>query len=144
MSNLILHARNELERAGLFDKSSDYGGALGDAIMEIMEKFSDQDFSGYAAGMATHIVGRLSQFKVITPLTGDDDEWVDHGDGVFQNKRCSSVFKEQGGAHDIDGKVFVYPDGCRCSRGGCHTPITFPYMPGDPEVINVDENGDPT
>lgn len=141
MSNLIDHAQSELERAGMFDPDSDYAGALGQAVMEIMQKFSEQDFSGFAAGMATSMVERLSRFKILTPLTGDDDEWVEVADGIQQNKRCCSVFKEGGAAYDIDGKVFVFPDGCRTTRGGNHTPITFPYMPNEPEIVQVDENG---
>ena len=32
MSNLELHAKKEMEIAGLFKKDSDYGGMLGDAV----------------------------------------------------------------------------------------------------------------
>ena len=65
--------------------------------------------------------------KPLSPLTGGPDEWVDHGGGVFQNRRCGTVFKdprfhngEQ--AYDLDN-----PDGERAA-------ITFPYMPKHADV----------
>ncbi len=143
MSELVEHARHELKRAGMLDPDGDYHGMLGRAVVSIMQEFSDQGFSGAAADAATHMIERLSRFKVLTPLTGDDDEWIDTGGGVLQNRRCSSVFKKGDRAYDIDGKVFVYPDKMRCTRGGDHTPVAFPYMPGDPEIVQVDDDGNP-
>jgi len=37
MSNLVEHAKRELTLAGLFNKDSDYGGMMGDSVMELME-----------------------------------------------------------------------------------------------------------
>lgn len=96
------YARSELERAGLFDKDSDYEGMVGDAVMEIMEKFGDQGHSGYSASMVTNILTRLMRFEPLSPITGADDEWTDislHGEsGIkYQNKRLSSVFKDVNG-----------------------------------------------
>ena len=36
------HAKFELELAGFFDEDSDYGGAIGEAVMELMEVFAKQ------------------------------------------------------------------------------------------------------
>ena len=38
--SLIKHAERELRLAGFFDKDSDYEGALGKAVMELIEVFS--------------------------------------------------------------------------------------------------------
>ena len=43
------HAKYELEKAGLFDKDSDYNGMIGNAVMELIEKFSEQGHSGFFA-----------------------------------------------------------------------------------------------
>ena len=56
------------------------------------------------------------------PLTGDDDEWFDHGDGVFQNLRCGSVFKDP---RFHDGKLAYDINNPADPRGA----ISFPYDP---------------
>jgi len=76
--------------------------------------------------------------KPLTPLTGEDDEWNDIGDGgSLQNKRYSAVFKNKDGtAYNIEGKVFT-DDGevwyrCKDSRVN----VTFPYVvPDKPEYV---------
>jgi len=63
--------------------------------------------------------------KPLSPLIGDDDEWIEHDYGgpvTYQNKRCSTVFKDvkDGPAYDI--------------QSGPRIAITFPYMPQDARV----------
>jgi hypothetical protein len=85
---------------------------------------------------------KLLDFKPLTPLTGENDEWTDVGDRSgyphWQNKRCSSVFKNaDGSCYDIDGKVFWEwqrnGDGeavkTYYTGHGCSVPVTFPYTP---------------
>lgn len=75
-------------------------------ILEIVEKFSDQEHSGFSANYAIHALERLLRFKPLTPLTGEDDEWERTHFGTKQNKRCSSVFlNEDGTANDINAIV---------------------------------------
>jgi len=98
MSNLVEHAKRELTLAGLFNKDSDYGGMMGDSVMELMEVFSKQDHSEMSASMATSIFDKVSQFKTLTPLNGEDAEWTDvgsvgSGETQYQNNRVSAVFK---------------------------------------------------
>ena len=38
--SIIDHATTELEIAGLFDNDSDYNGAIGEAVMELIEAVS--------------------------------------------------------------------------------------------------------
>ena len=135
---LIEYAKQELERAGLFDKDSDYDGMLGEDVMELIEVFSKQGHSGFSAARVVEIFGRLALYQPLLPLTGEDDEWEEVGDGTFQNKRCSRVFKENGQAYDINGKVFVPPNGSAYVGKGSHVPITFPYYPKT-EYVRVEE-----
>ena len=93
MSNLITHAKKELELAGLFDKDSDYNGMLGNALMELIKVFSDQGHSGMSASIVRSLFNKISDFKPIIPLTFKDDEWCDTGD-MYQNKRNGAVFKK--------------------------------------------------
>ena len=104
-SNLVKFARNELDMLlsrckNKNDESYVMQKCINDDIIEIVEVFSKQDHSGFSASYALNILKRLLHFKPIRPLTGEDDEWNECGwtrdDGkkkVFQNRRCSAVFK---------------------------------------------------
>lgn len=120
--SIIAQAKDELRRANFGDEDS--------AVMiDILERFFAQWDSGGAVWAAAPVLQRLIAGKPLSPLTGDDDEWVDVGvgDGTLQNKRLSSVFKDprfHGGklAYDLDN-----PKGPREA-------ITFPYWPERAEV----------
>ena len=149
MSNLELHAKSEMEIAGLFEKDSDYGGMLGDAVMKLVKVFADEGHSGFSAGMAISLFEKVARFEPLTPLTGADSEWMDvaqYGDGsmCFQNKRCSHVFKDANGAYDIDGKIFREPNGSCFTSFESRVPVIFPYTPKR-EYVDVparpDEDG---
>jgi len=91
--DLVSFAKQELKIAGLFDKDSDYGGMLGDAVMELMKVFSKQGHSGCSASMTLALFQKVASYKPLTPLTFNEDEWVDV-EHCFQNKRNSAVFKK--------------------------------------------------
>ena len=129
--SLTEFAKQELEAAGLFDKDSDYGGMLGEAVLDLIETFSEQGHSGASAAMTASLFNKLSRFEPIRPLTGADDEWVKVSDGLFQNKHCSRVFKDtkRGETYDIEGYVFTDRAGCSYTCSLSHKPVTFPYTP---------------
>lgn len=131
MSNLEAHARHELEIAGLFDKDSDYGGMLGEAVMKMVKLFADEGHSGFSGKMAISIFEKVASFEPLTPLTGVDEEWMEVSTGIFQNVRCSHVFKEgkDGQAYDIDGRIFREPNGSCFVSGESRVYVTFPYVP---------------
>lgn len=127
--NLEAYAESELRRAGLFDKDSDYGGMMGEAVLRMVRDFSDEGHSGFSAGMAQHLFKTVAAFKPLSPLTGADDEWHEVSPGVFQNVRCSRVFKDETGAYDIDGRVFRESNGCCYTSRDSRVYVTFPYTP---------------
>lgn len=135
MSNLIQHAEQELKIAGLFDEHSDYGGELASAALEIVKVFSEQGHSGLSAAVTIDIVKKLVAYQPLTPLTGNDDEWsLIHDDRtdnkpIYQNKRDSSVFKENGIAYKYNGKIFREPNGVCYTNGDSRVNIEFPYVP---------------
>ena len=112
MSNLVDHARRELEAAGLFDKDSDYNGMIGKAVVELMEVFAKQGHSGCSASIVSDLFNRLAGYEVITPLTGEDDEWNDISHmgetTLLQNNRNSAVFKDKntGRANYVDAIIW--------------------------------------
>ena len=96
----LQHAKLELELAGFFDKDSDYEGAIGNSVMELMEVFSKQGHSGMSAPIVAELFHKLANFEPILPITGKDEEWTnvsEHGPAGsdwYQNKRCSAIFKD--------------------------------------------------
>ena len=117
--SLINQAKHEL-------KLINFGEEDSAVMIGILETFFEQWDSGGAVHAVAPILQRLIAGKALTPLTGEDDEWFDHGGGVFQNKRCSSVFKDprfHGGerAYDIDARE-------------PRAAITFPYWPDRADV----------
>lgn len=90
-------------------------------MVELLEKFFDEWDSGGAVAWAQPVLMRLISGLPLTPLFGDESEWMDHGDGVFQNIRCGSVFKDP---RFHDGKL-AYDLDAPDPRAA----ITFPYTP---------------
>lgn len=138
-------AKFELEKAGFFSKDQLYGGMLGNAVMELMRVFAAQGHSGMSAAVTIRAFSRVAKFKPLTPLTGEDDEWNKVGDGEFQNRRCSHVFKNETGAYDSQGRVFREPNGTCWTRRESRVPITFPYTPTTEYVdVKGETDADPT
>jgi hypothetical protein len=95
-----------------------------------MPTFSKQGHSGSTAPYAVGVLEKLLMFEPLKPLTGEDDEWNEVGTGVFQNRRCSHVFKsESDGAYDIEGIIWRDADGCTFTSYESRVPVTFPYTP---------------
>lgn len=122
MSNLVEHAKYELERAGFFKKNSIYGGMLGRSVLDLIKAFAKQGHSGMSANMAINLFERLAKYKPLVPLDFCDDEWNECGEGTFQNKRDSAVFKEgkNGRPYYIYAysKVAVFQDGHKSRWSG--------------------------
>ncbi len=109
-SSFVTWARDELQRAGLFGKDSDYEGMLGTEVMRMVETFSKAGHSGFSAALAASIFARLSAWKPLTPITDAPDEWM-HIDAdmagqpnLWQSRRQPSLFSLDGGKtyYDID------------------------------------------
>lgn len=128
--SLAYFAENELRIAGLFDKDSDYDGAIGPAVMKMVEVFAAEGHSGFSAGIAIDLFKKVVSFEPLTPLTGADSEWTEVSDGMFQSKRCPHVFKgADGRPYDIDAKIFREPGGACFTNSESRVYIEFPYTP---------------
>ncbi|MEU2589672.1 hypothetical protein ACI2JA_19685 [Alkalihalobacillus sp. NPDC078783] len=136
-------AKNELKRLG--GENDEMQQEINKGILEIVKLFSEQGHSGSTASYSLSILERLLDFKPVTPLTGEEDEWGEPYDvkdrmQMQQNKRCSSVFRmhyDNATAYDIEAKV-VSDDGGETwfQSKESFTPIEFPYVvPKEPERI---------
>ncbi len=65
MSKLIEHANSELSRVGLFDKDSDYDGALGYGTLDLIKLFASQGHSGHSAEMTIQLFTKLARFELL-------------------------------------------------------------------------------
>lgn len=134
-SNLIEHAKKELALAGYIpldqDQPDDPNKWIQENVLELLSVFSKQGHSGSSAPYLISCFTKLANFEILTPLTGKDDEWIEHEDGVFQNNRCSHVFKKSkdGEAYDSEGMIFRRPSGSCYTSKESRTPVTFPYIP---------------
>lgn len=99
----------ELRRAGLFDKDSDYGGMLGDAVKELLLCFQKQGHSRASAQMTATIFYKLIKGEPLTPLTDAPEEWNEVSEGLLQSTRISNVFIDKSKSdkpYTLDGKAF--------------------------------------
>lgn len=99
----------ELTRAGLFSKDSDYEGSLGESVKELLLVFQKQGHSGASAQMTASLFYKLIKGEPLTPLTADPKEWNEVTPGTLQSNRISHVFIEKAEdprPYTIDGKAF--------------------------------------
>lgn len=153
------HARKEFQIAGWLTINEDGTETWCDSmqkemcehVMLLLDVFHNGGHSGSSAPYALNLFKNLAMFNPLTPLTGEDYEWVNVSDVVgeelYQNKRDSEIFKENGQAYTICGKVFwnwYQSDGDNEPSKTYYTSrdsrvnITFPYTkPESPEYIFV-------
>jgi len=136
--SLERYAKAELDRIPKDD--DEYQEMMNEDILEIVRIFAKQGHCGSTASYAIPVLNRLLQFKPLSPLTGDDDEWNEVADGVFQNKRCGDVFKNANGtAHYNEAKIFSDDGGeTWYTNVNSRVEITFPFtVPDKPEKVLV-------
>ncbi len=137
------HAERELDLIGMHDGGDmKWHGMMRKHILHMIEEFSKEGHSGFSASYAIQCLEKLLRYEPLSPLTGEDWEWFDvaeqNGSTLWQNARCSHVFKDENGAYDINGKVFWewYTDPETGEKHKSHftsadsrVPVTFPYTP---------------
>lgn len=149
MSAIVEHAKDEFRAAGWMDEEGNFKDAMQammcNNILELLEVFSKQGHSGFSAAYLRARLNLLMDFKPLAPLTGEDREWTKVDDDLWQNRRCSTVFKNANGeAWNIDGIVFWEwykdPETGEMIRNSftssdSFVPVTFPHkVPEEPEV----------
>ena len=151
MSNLLKHAERELKLIG-YDDKDEYDKMAKDAILELIETFAKQGHSGFSAPYVANMFHKLANYKTLSPLTGNDDEWNDvsdiSGEMLFQNNRDSRVFKSDDGAFFTEAIIwtesgessFTDKDSNRYIKSFPFTPKTF-YVEVDKErnVLDTEE-----
>jgi len=140
--SLKSYAESELDRVL---GSDEYDQEIRKSVLEIIEIFEEQGHIGFSASYAISALTKLMKFEPLTPLTGEDSEWNEVGNGVFQNRRLSRVFKNASDnrAYDIDGIVFYEwmedEDGRKFkSYYTCKDSKVFIEFPYEPKTIYIE------
>jgi len=136
--SLITHARKEATLLMKYcdDDAKAMQEEMNNEVLNLIQMFASQGHTGSTGNYALHMFTRLVNFKPLTPLTGEDDEWIDvmtyEGTPYMQqNLRCSSVFRE---LHDnctaymIDAKIFTNDNGVTWfTNANSKEHIDFPF-----------------
>jgi hypothetical protein len=134
--NLIDYVKDELKAAGYNPDEDGPSGWMYENIIDLITVFSKQGHSGFSANHCINLFNKLARYEPLVPLSDNDEEWVEVSDNLWQNKRCSHVFKDKDKAWDIDGRIFVEKDGSCFTSSDSKVIITFPYNPKS-EYIKV-------
>jgi hypothetical protein len=121
-SNLYRHAEHELNLLG-------EDGPMRTHLLHMVATFSEEGHSGFSASHAVGALTKLLAFEPLAPLTGADEEWTEVSAGLWQNKRCSHVFKDANGAYDANGRIFRELDGTCFVSAKSRVSVSFPYTP---------------
>ncbi len=138
MSNYLEHLDREWAAMGWPTSGEDAPQVwIYEHLKKLLTAFDGEGHSGTSAPYTIELFKKLAMFEPLGPLTGEDSEWIEVNKTTFQNCRCSNVFKENGQAYDIEGKVFEEPDGSRFTSLDSRVPVTFPYTPTT-EIVKVE------
>lgn len=92
--SLVEHTRREMTLLGEDTDVIEW-------MISVVEKFAEFGHSGGSASILIPQLNQLLQYETLTPLTCDPHEWQDwseiSGAPVWQNKRNSKAFSEDGG-----------------------------------------------
>lgn len=156
-SNLYRHAETEMLLRCPDDPTDDLSDRMNKsmraAVLDMVLVFCTEGHSGFSANYTVGCLQKVLRYEPLTPLTGDDDEWneiggfADGGRAMWQNKRCSKIFKEivngRVECYNIEGYVFEEPSGARFTGYGSRRTVAFPHSPNEPIIVKVDEEGVP-
>lgn len=134
---LITHAEKEMALA--WPEKDEMQDMVKKDVLQLIEVFAKQGHSGMSAPYVLNVFQRLARFEPLSPLTGEESEWCDVGDNIFQNNRCGEVFKngKDGEAYWINGKIFRESNGCTYTNRESLVPVRFPWTKPQPEIIDV-------
>lgn len=140
MGSLVEFAKSEMERA--WPESDETQDMVKANILQLMGVVENQGHSGFSISYVMSVFKRLVQFKPLKPLTGEEDEWLETDYGsTQQNKRFSEVFRENGEAYWVHGRVFREKDGNCFVNSESRVKIeSFPWtVPDSPEYVDVEK-----
>ena len=125
-SNYIKHAKREFELLKWTRGKDEMQDMIMDNILDLLNTFSKQNHSGTTALYVLGCFEKLSRFQPLAPLTGEDNEWMEVIEGVYQNIRQSTVFKDSEWSYDIEGYIFIEKNNDTFTNGNSQRGVKFP------------------
>lgn len=114
-------------------------------ILALCEAFGNSGQSGGSAPLTARaladVIKALCLHRPIVPLTGEDTEWNEISDGVFQNNRCSAVFKENSGVYYLDAIIWKTQKGTTWTgdtKDGIRSRQFIKSFPFKPKTFYID------
>lgn len=95
-SNFVTHARRELELIGEEPETIE-------GIVKVIQAYADMGHSGGSHAILAPRIYDLLQFKTLSPLTSNPNEWnyiqkeIAGGKGIWQSQRNPEAFSHDGG-----------------------------------------------
>ncbi|HNX37038.1 MAG TPA: hypothetical protein PL124_02995 [Candidatus Cloacimonadota bacterium] len=138
------HAEREMHIVGLSDPSSPDGGVIYATIVSLMRMLNTRDHSKQTLDLITTLFSELVHMKILSPLTGDESEWLPAVNGIQKNLRMPAVYRTIEGA--FYSAAIVWQDvatektwiGALDERIKSDHPITFPWVPAS-VMVRVQE-----
>lgn len=115
MSNLVEHARRELERIG--EDEATIAGIVG-----VVQAFADCGHSGGSAPFAIAYLEKLLRFEPLTPLTDDPAEWIDRSKETGAPNWWQNVRDGRAMSHD-GGRTYWMTHEAEAAGGSEHAPL---------------------
>lgn len=76
-------------------------------VLELLKVFSEQGHSGFSAPIAIRLFSKLANYKLVTEVEDNPDDWDDNG----QHKYITSIFKrDDGTCYYMYGRLFAEPN----------------------------------
>lgn len=149
MSRLNDFLLREIEAAGLNGELDPLSQKVVTGLYEMVKAVGAVDHDGQSLTGTLRMFDRIVNYKPLSPLTGEDSEWIDGDTSDIQiNVRCPTVTRlkdEEGNTVVVDlgmKPVYVFPNGRAVVRPEDKAPVvSFPYYPGLPFTVAVDEAG---
>jgi len=143
-TELEAFAESELARLG----DSEDQSAINKNVMEIVKVFCEEGHSGFSANCTANLLDRILRWQPLTAIEDKPEDWKEVGEGSWQHKRYSAVFKDKdsynGQAYNVRGLVFSDDDGKTWyTNKDSAIPVEFPYVvPGCPRKRLVKKDAD--
>lgn len=138
------HAERELRLLGFTENTNLDGMAIGLTVMSLIRILCSRDHDRKAIDLITSLFNDLSHMKVLSPLTGEDSEWLPAENGVQKNVRLPNVTRTVDGCfylaaivwQDIDTER-VWIGALDKTTSSAHR-IKFPFAPAS-VMVRVQE-----
>jgi len=89
-SELVAHARRELATIGETPE-------LTEGYLDVIRAFEKMQLDGGSVSIGIAVIAGILEFQNLSPLTDNPEEWCQHDETTWQNRRNGEAFSTDGG-----------------------------------------------